>query len=146
MTEHRSDVAVEPAVRLGRRHLQVAVACLVAVDLLTTANYVARVGTERLFQQGGRLVLLLILAYFLLQGKAWARWLFVLLLLGGFLVVLVSLVRLGPSARMNVAGGAFLFAMCATYGIIGGALIFSRNVRAFFRAHRNAQAFSSHAA
>ena len=123
--------------RLGRRQLQVAVAFLIAIDLLTTANYVARVGTERLFQQGSRLVVLLFLAYFLLQGKAWARWVFTILLLMGFLVVVASVIRLGGFQRVGVAGGALVLAMCAAYGIIAWQLLFAKNVRAFFHAHRD---------
>lgn len=107
-----------------------AVVALVGSSVLSIAFFVLRVGPTRIATQLVRLLLTIALAYFLLQGKAWARWLTVGLL---GLAILVSLPSLWSVLRSaNLLGLAFLGGLTATYVIVVGILLFSPGVGAHF--------------
>src|SRR6185312_5574737 len=79
---------------------------LVGSSVISIAFFVLRVGSTRIATQLMRLLLTVALAYCLVQGKTWARWLTVGLL---GLAILVSLPSLWSVLRSaNLLGLAFL--------------------------------------
>jgi hypothetical protein len=133
------------AVAHGRRYLQIALVFLIATDIAVTVAYVVRLGPGRLPQQVVRLMLWLLIAFFILKGKGWARWLLVVLLLGGLMALLPTLTRPNAFAPGERLGTALMAAMYAGYGVVARGLIWSDSVRAFFHAHRKPVAPSDHA-
>jgi len=103
---------------------------LVGSSVLSVAFFALRVGPTRIATQLMRLLLTIALAYFLVQGKTWARWLTVGLLGLGILVSLPSLWSVLRSA--NLLGLAFLGGLTATYVIVVGILLFSPGIGAHF--------------
>lgn len=120
----------------GRRYLLVALSFLALTSLAVTATYLVRIGPGQLPQQLTRLALLLALGYFVLRGQPWARWVLLLLLLGGLWVAIPVLTRDGAFARDNLAGTLALLTMYVGYGVVARGLLYSESVRAFFRFHK----------
>lgn len=122
----------------GERFVEIAATFLVAVSIVGIVFYVSRRGTARLPVQLVRLVLTTGLAYALVRGHAWARW------LTAGLMVLTFVALLPPVARelfrtVPVLESLGLLAMFIGYGVIGRGLLYSRSVRAFFAARRAAR-------
>ena len=120
----------------GRRYLLVALGFLALTSIVVSIAYVMRIGPVRLPQQVGRLVILLALGYFVLRGRAWARWVLLACLLGGLWVAFPLFTRPGAFSRASLSATLPLLVMYLGYGVIARGLMYSESVRAFFRAHR----------
>ncbi len=124
----------------GRTYVRIAAAAFVAVSAVSIVIYLVRLGPGKLPQQLVRLALTVGLAYALAQGRAWARWTTLALLLLGMFVV-VPAFRDPDAFRMpKLPGTLGVLALFVTYGIIGRGLLYSASVRAFFRAAKGARA------
>jgi hypothetical protein len=131
------DTAIDAAqVARGRSYLLVAVGFLVFASVVTIIVYIVRLGPGQITQQLGRLAVTLVLGFFLLQGRAWARWLLLAFLLAGLWVALGIILRPGAFAGEHLTVTLPLLVMYVGYAVIARGLIYSDDVRAFFRAHR----------
>jgi hypothetical protein len=83
-----------------------------------------------------RLSLLALLGAMLLQGRAWARWLTVALLIAGMYLAFPTFLRPGAWSRDGLLATVPLLALYIGYFVIARGLVWSTSVRAFFRAHR----------
>ena len=119
----------------GRRFVEIAATFLVAVSLATVAVHLVRLGPARLPQQVVRLLLTAGLAYALLQGRRWARWLTVALCAVGFAGVIVPLGRIA-FRTLPVLPSLVLLGLALGYGIVARGLLYSESVRGFFAASR----------
>ena len=127
----------------GRLYVRLAAALLVLLSVATTAVYVARLGTARLPQQGVRLLLTVGLAYALTQGRAWARWLTVLLLFLALFTLTPAFAEPGAFRPPRLGGTLVLLVMWVGYAMVGRLMLWSTSVRAFFRAQRAGRAGSA---
>jgi hypothetical protein len=123
----------EELVARGERFVEIAAAFLVAVSLVGIGYYIARLGTGKLPQQAVRLLLTAGLAYALVRGKRWARWITVLLTVLTFVVVLPTVAR-SVFRDIPALESVGLLALLVGYGVIGRGLLYSRSIRAFFAA------------
>jgi hypothetical protein len=123
----------EELVARGERFVEIAAVFLVAVSLVGIGYYIARLGTGKLPQQAVRLLLTAGLAYALVRGKRWARWITVLLTVLTFVVVLPTVAR-SVFRDIPALESVGLLALLVGYGVIGRGLLYSRSVRAFFAA------------
>jgi hypothetical protein len=105
----------------------------VLLSSITIVFYLVRIGPDRLPQQLVRFALTLGLAYALIRGRQWARWLTSALLL-------LAVVALAPGVLTSAAfdGGRIgrtlvLLTMAALYTAVAGVLIWSPGVAEFFR-------------
>jgi hypothetical protein len=122
-------------VAAGRRFVEIAATFLVAVSLATIAFYLVRLGPAKLPQQVVRFLLTAGLAYALLQGRTWARWLTVVLCAVGFAGVIVPLGRIA-FRTLPILPSLVLLGLALGYGIVARGLLYSASVRAFFAAAR----------
>lgn len=124
-------------VAAGRRFVEIAATFLVAASIATVAFHLVRLGPAKLPQQVVRLLLTAGLAYALLQGRAWARWVTIVLCALAFGGASVPLGRVG-FRTLPVLPSLVLLGLALAYGIVARGLIYSRSVRAFFAAARAA--------
>jgi hypothetical protein len=129
-----NDAAVD-----GRKYVRIAAACLIAADVVVSAVYMWRMGFDRVGQQSVRLAVLCLLAVFLLQGKAWARWTLVVILFAAVFAGLGVLTRDGAWTRPQLPSTLPMLALVIGYVIVMRGLIYSTSVRAFFAAHGKPQ-------
>lgn len=108
----------------------VAAVTLVAVAVFTIGFYLLLIGSAKLPGQLVRLSLTIALAYFLIQGRSWARWVTVCLLILAVLMTLPTLFTTIASA--NMLGFTFLAGLTMTYLLVGGTLLFAPGVSAHF--------------
>ena len=124
----------------GRTYVRIAAAVFVAVSAVSIVVYLVRLGPAKLPQQLVRFALTAGLAYALSQGRVWARWTMLALLLLGMFVA-VPVFRDPEAFRMpKLPATLFTLALFVVYGIIGRGLLYSTSVRAFFRAAKGGQA------
>jgi hypothetical protein len=112
----------------GRRLVWVVVYLLVAQSVITIVLYNVAAGQGRLSQQLVRLGLTIVLAFFLVSGERWARW--------------VTAVLSGIASVLAIGGGALAFSrgdagwllvqMGVVYGFCTAALSLSDAVSAYF--------------
>jgi hypothetical protein len=119
---------------IGRRYVLAAIALMALTSVTTTVLYVARIGTDRLPQQAGRLVILFAVGYFMLQRRQWARWLMVIFLALAVWTGLGVVLRANAFAAGNLRGTLPMLALTVGYGVILRGLLYSASVRAFFGA------------
>jgi hypothetical protein len=124
----------------GRHYVRLAAALLVLLSVAATALYLVRVGPDKLPQQGGRLLLTVGLGYALTRGKAWARWLTVLLVFLGLFTVAPAFAGADAFRPPRLGGTLVLLAMFVAYGVVGRLMLWSASVRTFFRASRPSRA------
>ena len=106
---------------------------MIALSLVTVLVYVSRIGTARLPQQGVRLLLTIGLAYALILGRRWARWLTVLLVFLGVLSAGQQIWSPEAFQPPRVWGTLILTVPALVYVWVGGLLLWSPDVSAFFR-------------
>ena len=123
----------------GRFYVRVAAALLVALSAAATALYLARIGGDKLPQQAVRFVLTVALAHALTRGRAWARWLTVLLVFLGLFAAVPALAGAGAFRPPRLGGTLVVLAMFVAYAMVGRLMLWSASVRAFFRAARPIQ-------
>jgi len=125
-------------VRYGRQYIWIAIGFLAVTSLLVSALWVWRFGLDRAYLNRlmVRWSLLALLGAMLLQGRAWARWLTVALLMYGMYTAVLLALRPDRWSRGEWPGTVFMLAMYTGYAIITHGLVYSESVRAFFRAHR----------
>jgi hypothetical protein len=125
-------------VRHGRQYIWIAIGFLAVTSVAVSAFYIYRIGLDRAYLN--RLMirwsLLALLAAFLLQGRAWARWLTVVLMIVAMYLAFPLFLRPGAWRGTELLGTLSLLAIYIGYFSIARGLIYSRSVRAFFRAHR----------
>jgi len=125
-------------VRHGRQYIWIAIGFLAVTSVVASGFWIYRFGLDRAYLS--RLMirwsLLALLGAMLLQGRAWARWLTVALLMVGMYTAVLIALRPGAWNRGEWPGTLFLLAMYTGYAIIARGLVYSTSVRAFFRAHR----------
>lgn len=142
MNHHGSDLGADSEAsqaEIGRRFLTVAVACLLLTSLAVSAFMLSTVGLHRLPQHIVRTALLLLLGYFLLRGRQWARWLLLALLAAALWIALPAIVRADAYSGPNLPGTLALLAMYVGYAVIARGLLWSGSVKAFFRVRNRVQ-------
>ena len=87
----------------------------------------------KLNQQVTRVALLWLLGVLMLQGRAWARWLTVALIIIGVMMLAPAFLRLSAWTHGELPGTLVLFAMYLVYVAAGRTLIYSPAVSALFR-------------
>jgi ABC-type glycerol-3-phosphate transport system permease component len=126
-----SDPDDEALAAQGERFVEIAATFLLAVSIVGVAYYVYRSGTARLPQQIVRVLLTAGLAYALVRGRRWARWLTVAIVILTFALVVPAVAR-SAFREMPALESIGLLALVVGYGIVGRGLLWSRSVRAFF--------------
>lgn len=128
-----NETADDAMVERGRRFVRIAAGALVVLELFTIALFIHRVGTDKLPQQGGRLVLTVILAVYLARGRPIARW--ITFAVSALAVLVVVPAFAGDAFSMpKLPGTLGILVLFLTYGVIARGMIWSESVRAFFRA------------
>lgn len=122
-------------VAAGQRFVEIAATWLVAVSLAVSAFYIVRFGTASLPQQIGRLLLTVLLAWGLLRGRTWARWVTIVLAGLAFVFAIVPIAR-GAFRTIPPLPSLLLLAFALSYGVVARGLLYSTSVRAFFAARR----------
>ena len=120
----------------GRRHLRAALAFLIVTSVATAVVYLYRLGPDQIRQQVVSLCLLVLLGTFLLHGRAWARWVLLAILLVSLWIGFPVLTRPGAWSLHGLQGTIPVLVMYTGYAVIALGLVWSKSVRAFFRAHR----------
>jgi hypothetical protein len=122
----------------GRQYIWIAIGFLALTSIAVSAFWVYRFGLDRAYlsRVSIRLSLLALLSAFLLQGRAWARWVTVALLVVGMYIAFPVFLAEGAWRGSQLAGTLAMLALYIGYFVIARGLIWSRSVRAFFRAHR----------
>lgn len=115
----------------GERFVEIAATFMVAASLVGIAFYISRRGFGRLPVQSVRFVLTLGLAYALVRGQVWARWVTIVFLVSGFALMVPPVARaifrtIPPLESVGIT------ALFLGYGVIARGLLYSRSVRAFF--------------
>lgn len=125
-------------VRHGRQYIWIAITFLAMTSAATAALWIYRFGLDkayfsRLMIRGSILALL---GAFLLQGRAWARWLTVVLMIVAMYLAFPLFLRPGAWSGGALPGTLALLAVYIGYFSIARGLLYSTSVRAFFQAHR----------
>lgn len=131
--------AHEDLISRGRGQVQAAVAAMLMLSLSSILLYLFRIGTDRLPQQALRFALALGLAYALIRGQPWARWVTVLLCLGALYTVGVGVQH--PQATWG--SRLFMVGFGLVYVWVARLMLWSPNVAAFFKAPGVAPAANS---
>ena len=114
------------AVARGRAIVITIIALVISLSFAIIALYFVALGTEKMPHQLIRLVLTLVLAWFVYRGRPWARWVMALLLICASVMGLILIV-MNPEQQILLTIGI----LSAIYGAAGIALIASRSVTAF---------------
>lgn len=122
-------------VAAGQRFVEIAATWLVAVSLAVSAFYIMRFGTASLPQHVGRFILTGSLAWALVRGKTWARWVTVVLAALAFMLAIVPIAR-GAFRTIPLLPSLLLLGIALGYGIVARGLLYSASVRAFFATRR----------
>jgi membrane-bound ClpP family serine protease len=134
----------------GRQYIWIAIGFLAATSVAVSALWVYRFGLDRAYLSWvvvrlSLLALLALLGAMLLQGRAWARWLTVALLVVGMYLAFPMFLRPGAWSRDGLFATIPLLALYIGYFVIARGLVWSTSVRAFFRAHRRRPPGGNHA-
>ena len=109
---------------------------LATLSVAASALYVVNVGTDKLLQQAGRLLITLLLGLALFRGARWARNVILgLIVLSGLILVPGLLTGLGAG---NLSGALFLLLVLAAYGWVALMLLRSKALAAFMASRRAA--------
>ena len=122
----------------GRQYIWIAIGFLAATSIAVSLLWIYRFGLDRAYLNRVvvRMSLLALLGAFLLQGRAWARWVMAALLLVAMYIAVPVFVRPEAWSREGLPATIPLLAMYLGYVVIARGLLYSKSVRAFFRAHR----------
>jgi hypothetical protein len=123
-------------VERGRRYLIAALAFLMLTSIGTTLLYVRRRGNDQLPQQMGRLVVLAVVGYFLIQGRSWARWLLLALVLAALGLASSFFLNPGTFDRDRLRATLPVLVMYFGYAVVAVILVLVPSVRAVFRSRR----------
>ena len=125
-------------VRHGRQYIWIAIGFLAVASVVVAAAYVYRFGLDRahLSRLMIRWSILALLGAFMLQGRAWARWVTVALMVVALYTTFPAFMRPGAWSGGALPGTLAVLAVYIGYFAIARGLIYSKSVRAFFRAHR----------
>jgi hypothetical protein len=123
-------------VERGRRYLIAALAFLMLTSIGTTLMYMRRRGNDQLPQQIGRLVVLAVVGYFLIQGRSWARWLLLALVLVALGLASSFFLNPGTFDRDRLRATLPVLAMYFGYAVVAVILVLVPSVRAVFRSRR----------
>lgn len=122
----------------GRQYIWIAIGFLALASVAVAALYVYRFGVDAAHVK--RLLIrwsiLALLGAMMLQGRAWARWVMVALMVVALYLTFPAFLRPGAWSGGALPGTLFTLAVYIGYFAIARGLIYSRSVRAFFRAHR----------
>jgi hypothetical protein len=128
-----SDADDGALVAQGERLVAIAATFLLAVGIAGVAFHLYRSGTAGLPQQVVRVLLTAGLAYALVRGRRWARWLTVALVILTFVLVVPAVAR-SAFREIPAPESIGLLTLVVGYGVVGRGLLWSRSVRAFFAA------------
>jgi hypothetical protein len=125
-------------VRHGRQYIWIAIGFLALASVAVAAVYVYRFGLDRahLSRLMIRWSILALLGAFLLQGRAWARWVMVALMVVAIYIAFPVFLRQGAWTGKALPGTLAMLVVYIGYFSIARGLIYSKSVRAFFAAHR----------
>lgn len=136
---HVDELPPDPElVRHGRQYIWIAIGFLALASVAVAAAYVYRYGLDpaHLRRLGIRWSILALLGAFLLQGRAWARWVMVALMVIGLYTTFPAFMRPGAWSGGALPGTLAVLVVYIGYFAIARGLIYSKSVRAFFAEHR----------
>jgi hypothetical protein len=105
----------------------------VAISLINIGLLLVLAGPQRMGSRTVRLILTCLLAYFLILGKAWARYVALVISFLACITSIIAAFAMFPHVdRLPVWFLAWGFSMGLAYGVLGLFLAFSGDIRDYF--------------